>query len=61
METFHLIKNESIYNHGHNILRIFVTIPNFRFTSLQVKRSVIISNKHGIYEFSYELPKDLRN
>ena len=29
------------------------------FFSLQVKRSVIISNKHGIYELPHELPIDL--
>ena len=28
--------------------------------SSQVKRSPIISNKHGIYELSHELPNDLR-
>ena len=28
--------------------------------SPQVKRSVIISNKHGIYELPHELPSDLR-
>ena len=28
--------------------------------STQVQRSVIISNKHGIYELPDELPKDLR-
>ena len=37
------------YNHEHNILRIFVTLPSF-FSSQQVKRSLIISNKHGIHE-----------
>ena len=26
----------------------------------QVKRIVIISNKHGIYELPHELPNDLR-
>ena len=26
----------------------------------QVKRSVIISNKHGTYELPHELPNDLR-
>ena len=26
----------------------------------QVKQSVIISNKYGIYELPYELPNDLR-
>ena len=30
------------------------------FLSPQVKRTVIISNKHGIYELPHELPKDLR-
>ena len=30
------------------------------FFSSQVKRSVIISNKHGIYELPHELPNKLR-
>ena len=30
------------------------------FLSPQVKRSVIIGNKHGIYELFHELPNDLR-
>ena len=30
------------------------------FLSLKVKRSVIISNKYGIYELPYELPNYLR-
>ena len=30
------------------------------FVSPQVKRIVIISNKHGIYELSHELPNDVR-
>ena len=29
------------------------------FLSPQVKRSAIISNKHGIYELPHELPNDL--
>ena len=29
------------------------------FLSPQVKRSVIISNKYGIYELLHELPNDL--
>ena len=29
------------------------------FMSPQVKRIMIISNKHGIYELPYELPNDL--
>ena len=30
------------------------------FVLPQVKRIVIISNKHGIYEFTHDLPNDLR-
>ena len=30
------------------------------FFSPQVKRSMIISNKHGIYNLVHELPNDLR-
>ena len=30
------------------------------FFSPQVKRSVIISNRHGIYELPKELPNDLK-
>ena len=44
-------------NHGHNILdfSLFYQI----FLSPQVKPTVIISNKNGIYELSHELPNDL--
>ena len=31
------------------------------FFPQQVQRSVIISNKYGIYELPHELPKDLRS
>ena len=30
------------------------------FFSPQVKQSMIINNKHGIYELPHELPNDLR-
>ena len=30
------------------------------FLSPKVKQNMIISNKHGIYELSHELPNDLR-
>ena len=40
-------------NHGHNILIIFDTLPIF--FSPQVKRSMIISNKNGIYESQLRL------
>ena len=43
------------YNDEHNILRIFDVLL-ILFFSPQVKRSKIISYKHGIYE----LPNDLR-
>ena len=45
-------------NHGLNILRLFDVLPNL--ASPQVKRSAIISNKHGIQELSHELLNDLR-
>ena len=41
---------EMIYNHGHNILSF----------SEQVNRSVITSNKHGIYELLHEFPSNSR-
>ena len=47
----------STYNPGHNSSRLFALLP---FFSPQVKRSVIISNKHSIYELPHELPNDLR-
>ena len=47
------------YNLGHNIVRLFDVLPNFLF-SPQVKRTVTVSNKHGIYELLHKLPKDLR-
>ena len=28
----------TIYNHGHNILRLFDTLPNFLFTTSEIKR-----------------------
>ena len=37
-----------------------VLIAEQIFFSPQVKRSVIISNKHGIYKLPHELPNDLR-
>ena len=45
-------------NHGHNIMRLFDTLPNF--FSQQVERGLINSNKHGIYELPHELPNDLK-
>ena len=41
------------------ILYDFLILYQILF-SPQVKRSVIISNKHGIYELPHELPSDLR-
>ena len=39
------VKIEISYTHGHNIFRLTDVSPNFTFSS-QVKRSMIISNKH---------------
>ena len=47
-----------IYHHIHNIWDNFT--DEQIFFSPQVKRSVIISNKHNIYELPHELPNDLR-
>ena len=52
--------NKLIYNHGHNILRIFDVLSNFPFIASETKR--IISNKHGIYELANDLGRRiLRN
>ena len=40
------------------ILGLFDHLPNF--PSPQVKRSAIITYKHGIYELPNQLPNDLR-
>ena len=45
-------------SHFHNILRLFNGWAIF--LSLQVKRNVIVGNKHDIYELLHELPNNLR-
>ena len=54
-----IFQNECVanYNYSHNILRLSDVLPIF--LSTQVKRCVIITYKHGIYEFPHELPNDL--
>ena len=47
-----------IHNHVHNILRLFDVFQIF--LSPQVKGSIVIINKHGIYELPHELPNDFR-
>ena len=47
-----------IYNQFHNILRLFNVLPSFPLP--QVKRCVIITYKHALYELPHELPNDLR-
>ena len=44
-------------NYVHDILRYFDQQNLF---SPQVKRSVIISKSHGIYDLRHELPNNLR-
>ena len=46
------------YNHVHNISDILIVEQTF--FSPQVKRRMIISNKHGIYELPHKLPNNLR-
>ena len=53
-----MLKTRFIYNHGHNILRLFHVLSTFY--SPQIKLNVIISNKHGIYKLLHELLNDLR-
>ena len=43
-------------NHDHNILKLLDILKIF--LSPQVKESVIISNKYGIYELPHELSND---
>ena len=43
----------------NNLLRTFSCFTQI-FFSPQVKRSAIISNKHGMYELCNELPSGLR-
>ena len=38
-----------------------ILIDDQTFFSLEMKRSVIISNKHGINELLHELPNNLRH
>ena len=56
-EQLFIIKNSC--NHFHNILRLFHVLTSFRFTTSELW-CAIITYKHGIYEFSHELPNDLR-
>ena len=48
-----------VCSHDHIILRLFDTLPNFPFAASEAK-SVILSNKYGIYDLPHELPNDLR-
>ena len=52
-----LTLNTTIYNNGH-ILRFFDIYRNF--SSTEVKRSVIISNKGSLYGLPHELPNNFR-
>ena len=48
----------NIYNHFHNILRLFDVLPNFLFTTSETMRDY--HHKHDIYELPHELLNDLR-
>ena len=66
----HVVQVLSVVQYAPDILLVRTTIMDiiFRdflilyqiFFSPQVKQSVIITNKHGIYELPYECPNDLR-
>ena len=51
--SYTIVSQRQIYNHFHNILRLFDVLPNFG--SPQVKRWEIITYKHGIYDLPHEL------
>ena len=46
------------YNHGHNTLRLFGTLPNFLFITSETKRDII---KGIIYKLFHNLPNNLEN
>ena len=46
------------YNHGHNILTLFDTLPNFLFITSETKRDII---KGIIYQLFHKLPNNLEN
>ena len=46
------------YHLGHTALSLFDVLP-LTLIPPQVKRMVIISNKHAIYELPHELPNNL--
>ena len=48
-----------IYN-GHRILRLLDVFPNSPRNNDYVKPSMIITNKHGIYDLLFRVPKYLR-
>ena len=47
-----------IYNHFHNILRLFDVLPNFPFTTSEMMYDDLY--KHDLYKLPHELPNDLR-
>ena len=47
-----------IYNHFHNILRLFDVLPNFPLTTSETMRN--FNYKHGKYEMPHKLLNDLR-
>ena len=64
IKFFHKFVNKKIGIHWYPttiMAKIFLDFLMFDqiFFSPEVKRSVIISMKHGIYELPHELPNDL--
>ena len=59
-------QNKSIINFWWGSTIMVITFLDFLmfdqiFLSLTVKQSVVISNKHGIYELPHEFPNDLKS
>ena len=55
--TSYFYKKE-IYNHFHNILRLFDVLPNFPFTTNETEPNY--PYKQGTYKLPHKLPNDLR-
>ena len=47
-----------VYNHFHNILRLFDVLPNFPFTTSEMMSNYYL--QHGIYKLPHKLPNNLR-
>ena len=59
-EKFQLLLAKYVIIATIQVIILSYSLMFYQLFSPQVKRRVIISNKHGIYELPHELPNDLR-